>query len=223
MEQAATPQGYEPSVPPAAPDGGPAPQQAAPEAPPPAPSKPAPPVNVQALQAGLTRATQQNAAAKKALGLPASATEQQLLEAIAAMRTPQAAAPDLDDPQYDARWTEMREREYATAARVHSPEAVATVRQIEELALAQGSPIDLTDAVVELARQLAATMANGAPAPQQAAPQQGSPAQPPVPPRLPVEGDRPVPYEVQLEPDERDSGNVEEAARSLFARLGGRR
>jgi hypothetical protein len=174
---------------------------------------------VTALQAGLTRATQQNAAAKKALGLPAGATEQQLLEAITSLRTPQAVAPDLEDPQYDARWMEMREREYATAARVHSAAAVATVRQIEELAIAGGSPIDLTDAVVELAKQLAKQM-NGE-APQQAAPQ-GAPAQSPPPPQqFPVEGDGPVSYQVQLEPEERDTGDVESAARALFARMPG--
>lgn len=211
-------QGLEPSLTPAAPlDGGPLTEQAPPETGQAPASKPGP-VNVSALQAGLTRHSQQNAAAKKALGLPTTATTDQLIAAIEGLRTPPQQVDSDSDPEYDARWVEMREREYATAARVHTPEAVATVREIEALALQGGSPIELTDAVIELARQLAKQM-NGQ-APQQAA--KADPVQTPTHDIAP-EGDGPRSWTVQLEQDEPGSGNIEGAAQKLFAMMGRRR
>ena len=208
----------EPSYSPqATPQAGPPPEQAPQETRQAPASKPAQPVNISALQTGLTRVTQENAALKKALGLSARATPDQVNEAIAQLRTPQQQATEDTDPEYDRKWLEIREREYQLAARAHSPEVVATVRQIEELAVGSASPLDLTDAVLELATILARQM-NGQSPPQQAPANGQRPA--PAPQDIAPEGDGPVSWHIIPEPEEKGTGDVEGAVKRMFAKLG---
>jgi hypothetical protein len=179
-------------------------------------SKPRPPLDARALQAGLTRATQSNAAIKKALGLSARATDQEVAAKIEALTSPQSYDGGDDyDPVVAEREKELIEREWKTAERVAGPEKVALARSIQELAFTN-SPLDFVDAVVEMIEQFAPQAQQQPPASNGAAqPQQGRVDD------IAPEGDSPVGWQVRPEQDEVGSGDVEGAARRLFARLGG--
>jgi len=208
-----------------APDDSPPVTEQAPQESAPQPASKRPPANTQALQAGLTRTTQENAALKKALGLNGRATTEQTLEAITQLRNP---APEGEyDAEYEAREQGLREREYTLATRAHDEEVVGIVRQIEELSIAGASPLDLTDAVVELATKLASQMtADGqaAPPPDQATGQApGKAPQAPDGAGIDMEGESPVGWYVKPDEDELGSGDTEGAAKRLLSKIPRRR
>jgi 2-oxoglutarate dehydrogenase complex dehydrogenase (E1) component-like enzyme len=110
----------------AAPDdeaGTPQEQPAAPPTPAAAPSKPS--VDVPALQAAYTQATQQNSAIKRALGLGKEAGADQVIAAIESLR----AQPDEGtDPSVRAAIAKAEQREWNAAERIYGDDFVANVK-----------------------------------------------------------------------------------------------
>ncbi len=147
-------------------------------------SKPKP-VNVAALQAGFTQNGQRNADIKRALGLPATTSHEEVLSFIGEQKAP---APNADlaelDPQLAEGYAALNERSWSIARRTYGDEFADQVLAIRELVLGTTDPFDLSAAVYEMAGKLAQAQAgtqqqpppaNGAEAP---APEQQA-AQPP--------------------------------------------
>ncbi len=169
QEQATTP-----TAPPdlASPEGAvqdpPQEQVPAPQTPPPAPaSKPKAPANVTALQAGFYQASQRNADYRRALGLPADMSHEDVLAELETRAAPRAAVDDDElDPQLAAGYADLNEKAWDFAGKTYGEDFTNEVRHIQEVVFSNADPLALNAAVYELAGKLAETRAAAnAPAP----------------------------------------------------------
>lgn len=120
-----------------------------------------PQVNVPALQAGYTRASQINASIRTALGLPNTAGAEDIDAAIAALKAPK---PTPGTPEEDEREARFRDRAWSIEKRVYGDEAVAHGQQVENLIRHGAEPDQIMQAIFAAASVLTG-QAPPAPAP----------------------------------------------------------
>lgn len=158
-----------------APAGTPSPEQTpppAPEATP--PTTPPAPVDVTRLQQAYTQASQLNSVYRKELGLPSTATEADVRNAIARLRAP--ASSTITDPVVLEALGRARETQWNANRQLYG-ETADVAKQLREAILTTDDP----DEIVQLVHRAVTAQQTQAPAPAASAPPSTPPAGEPEP------------------------------------------